>query len=325
MKRTLFILIMLLVMASSLTAGTLAMYTTTIDNMAKGSVAAKEFVFTGEGTDSFAQNVKIAPKGTVSWQFYVKNYSGIIVTETDMYYKLTFNVQASEGKTAIAPITVTVKDQNGSSVGSATGVGTFDVLGEFPLSETGQEDMYTVEVYWPSDDNVDIDYAGGGYGTSIIISAIASQVPLSGSQPVPTPTPTATPTPQASDISVLYQTTEPWSNGGGGYAFNYNITITNNSDQPIEDWFIDFALSGDTLTSVWGNAKMTTGLPAGTYKIVNPAYNNSATDDILPGQSVSFGGQGSGSGVSAPHSVNVGGSNAQPAGVTLDCQFGSLS
>ena len=318
MKKTVWVLVLLLVMATSVTAGTLAMYTTSIDNLAQGSVVAKEFVFTGDGADSFAQGVKIAPTETVSWQFNVRNYDGHVITETDLYYKLTFHVKASEGKTAIAPLTVTVKDGGGNVVGSATGVGTFDVLGAFPLAEAGQDSMYTVEVNWPSDDSVDIDYAGGAYGTTVNIDAIASQAPLSGSEPENPP--------QTGDVSVMYRTTNPWQNGqSGNYEFNYSVTITNNSDTAIEDWYVDFSLAGDELTNVFSNAKMVHGLPEGTYRFTNPAYNNVATDDILPGQSVTFGGHGRGLGTTAPQNAKVGGSNAASASAAVATGFGSLN
>lgn len=317
MKKTALILILLLVMVSSLTAGTLAMYTTAIDGLAQGSVVAKEFVFIGEGTDSFAQGVKIAPEETVQWQFNVKNYSGQIVTETDLYYKFTFDVNALTGKTAIEPLKVTVKDSDGNVVGSATGVGTFDVLGKFPLSAIGQDQTYTVEIFWPSDESIDIDYAGEAYGTAINIDAIASQAPLTGSDPADPP--------QTSNISVLYQTTSPWQNGQSGHnEFAYSVTITNHSDQPIEDWYIDFTLPVDRLTNAWSNAKMIHNLPDGVYRFVSPNYNNSSTDTIQPGQSVTFGGHGDGLGSDAPQNVKVGGDNTASAGITPTCQFGSL-
>lgn len=318
MKKAALVLVLILVMASSLTAGTLAMYTTRIDDLAQGTVVAKEFVFTGEGSDSFAQNVKIAPEETVTWQFNVKNYSGHIVTETDLYYKLTFDVHASAGKTAIAPLAVTVRDGSGNVAGSATGVGKFDVLGKFLLSETGQGQTYTVEVNWPGNDGVDINYAGNAYGTTVNIDAIASQAPLSGSEPT-TP-------PQTGDISVLYQTTASWQNGQSGHnEFEYRVTITNHSDQPIEDWYIDFALPADRLTNAWSNAKMIGNMPAGVYRFVNPDYNNASTDNILPGQSVTFGGHGDGLGTDAPQNVKVGGSNKGSENAALTCNFGGLN
>ncbi len=316
MRQTILILVLLLVMATSVTAGTLAMYTTSIDNMAQGSVVAKEFVFTGNGTDSFAQGVKIAPTETVTWQFGVRNFDGHVITETDLYYKLTFNVKASDGKTAIAPLTVTVKDDSGSVVGSTTSVGKFDVLGAFPLAEAGQSRTYSVEISWPSNDSVDIDYAGGNYGTTVNIDAVASQAPLSGSEPPP----------QTSNLSVMYKTTNAWQNGQSGInEFNYSVTITNNSDTAIEDWYMDFSLAGDELKSAFSNAKMVHGLPDGTYRFTNPAYNNTATDDILPGQSVTFGGRGLGLGTTAPQNVKVGGSNAASANASVTTGFGTLN
>jgi hypothetical protein len=316
MKKTTIILILLLVMVSSVTAGTLAMYTTSIDDLAQGSVVAKEFVFTGEGTDSFAQGVKIAPTETVNWQFDVKNYSGHMITETDLYYKLTVNVHATSGKKAIAPLRVTIKDESGKTVGSTTGVGKFDILGEFPLSQTGQDETYTVELNWPSNDSVDIDYAGDAYGTTVNIDAIASQAPLSSSEPEQ----------ETGKISVLYQTTKSWQNGQSGInEYNYSVTITNHSDAPINSWYIGFTLHTDRLTNAWSNAKMVQGLAEGTYRFNNPAYNNTATDNILPGQSVTFGGHGYGLGTDAPKSAKVGGSNADAKSAVITCKFGSLS
>ena len=121
---------------------------------------------------------------------------------------------------------------------------------------------------------------------------------------------------------MLYQTTEAWPSGGD-YSFNYRITITNNSDQAIENWYIRFTLLQDELTGAWG-ARMTTGLPAGTYEFVNPGYNNPATDSIAPGASVTFSGPAMGDGQTAPQNVQVGGSNTALAGVELTCEFGSL-
>jgi hypothetical protein len=318
MKKFIFLLLMVLTMVSSIVAGTLAMYTTSIDNLAQGSVAAKEFVFTGDGTDSFQQGIKIAPTETVTWQFKVKNFENSVVTETDLYYKLTFNVLASAGKQAIAPLTVTVKDMNGNELKSVAGVGTFDVFGSFPLSEVGQEQEYIVEIHWPSNDSVDINYAGNNYGTTVNVDAVASQIPFSGETENP---------PQHKDISVTYETTIPWQNGQSGiYQYEYKVTIVNNTDQTIQDWNIAFTLPTDRLTSAWSNAKLVQGLPEGSYKFVSPNYNNQATDDILPGQSVSFRGPALGTGTEAIQNISVGGSNTSASSnVALTYGFGKSS
>lgn len=313
MKKTVVVLALMLVMVGSLAAGTLAMYTTAIDNMADGSVVAKEFIFLGEGTDSFSHGLKIAPKETVNWQFSVKNHNGSLVTETDLFYKLTFNVQAMAGKTAIDPLVISVLDSDGNALNSVSGTGTFDVTGVFALSQTGQSQSYTVQIYWPSDDGKDMNYAGGRFGTLVNVDAAASQVPFKESENPG----------QISGISVLYETSPAWTNGQSNrYEYEYRVTVTNNSDKPIKDWFIEFNLNGDRLTRAWSNAVMVRGKPDESYKFINPAYNNSSTDDVLPGQSVTFRGPAVGQGTHAISNVVVGGSNVSVSAAESRSVFG---
>lgn len=298
MRKVILLLSLILVMLSSVVAGTLAMYTVNLENAAEGSVVAKEFVFVGEGTDSFRHGIRIAPAETVQWRFTVKNYKNQIVTETDLYYKLAFDVTALPGKSAIEPLKVTIKDTDGNVLKSITGVGQFDVLGSFPLAAAGQEKDYVVELYWPSGAN-DIQYAGSNYGTAVNVDAIASQVPLTATEPQP-----------QGQVLVKYETTVPWQNGqSGDFQYAYQITLTNNSDRPIQNWDLSFSLYNDRITGAWSNARMTSYTPPGHYMFMNPAYNNTATDSILPGQSVKFGGQAYGMGAEPLQDITVGGSN----------------
>ncbi len=320
MKRIIFILTLVMVMVSSIVAGTLAMYATSIDKLAEGSVTAKEFVFTGAGTDSFQQGIKIAPSETAQWHFKVKNYDNQIITETDLYYKLTFNVSASAGKSAIQPLVVTVKDSAGRVINSVTGTGTFDVTGSFPLSETGQEKDYTVEIYWPGSGSNDVNYAGNKYGTTVNVGAAASQLPFASDPGTPEPG-------GGKDIAVRYETTVPWQNGQSGiYEYEYKVTITNLSDHVIKDWKIAFSLPTDRITRAYSNAKLVSDQPNGHYQFVNPGYNNQATDNILPGQSVSFRGPARGRGTEPIRDIVVGGSNVSDSNkIDLTCEFGKTS
>lgn len=320
MKKAIFVLALVLIMVSSIVAGTLAMYSTSIDTLAEGSVAAKEFVFLGEGADSFHQGIKIAPSETVRWQFSVKNYNGHVITETDLFYKLTFAVSASPGKSAIQPLVVTVKDSNNNILKSVTGTGTFDVTGQFPLSEAGQKKDYVVEIYWPQHGSNDINYAGNGFGTTVNVDAAASQIPFVSDPGNEEPG-------QENDIAVRYETTAAWQNGQSGiYEYEYKVTITNNSDKVIEDWNIAFTLPTDRLTRAWSNATLLSGLPAGYYKFVNPGYNNQNTDDILPGRSVSFRGPALGRGTEPIRDIVVGGSNMTDSNhIDLSYEFGKAS
>ncbi len=315
MKKYAFILTLVLLMVSSLVSGTLAMYTTRIDNLAEGGVVAKEFIFTSDGADSFEQGVKIAPSEKVNWQFKVKNYHNQVITETDLYYKLTFQVSAAVGKSAIDPLAVTVRDTGGNILKSVTGVGAFDITGSFPQSQTGQEKTYTVEINWPGDGDKDINYAGGKYGSTLTIDATASQVPLDGSGGGESP---------QSAVSVKYETTPPWANGqSGNYQYNYRVSITNNTDQAIKDWKLSFSLPTDRINNVWSNAKLISGTPDGTYTFGSPSYNNASTDTIQPGQSVTFGGNARGRGTEAINNITVGGSNIDSINdVQLSCEFG---
>lgn len=176
MKKILITAALILILSTSIISGTLAMYTSKIDNLADGSVVAKEFVLLKGGTDTFTQNEKIEPGKTDTWKFSVKNYDGSIVSETAMNLDIGVDVQAAAGKNAIEPLSVKVLDADGKQLGTAvTGNGTIKFTDSIPLSEAGQEKIYTVIVDWPSNNAVDINYAGSGYGTDIKVSATGTQ------------------------------------------------------------------------------------------------------------------------------------------------------
>jgi len=175
MKKVLTIIALALIFSTSVIAGTLAMYTTTIDNIAEGSVVAKEFTLVKGGTDTFTENVKIAPSETVDWQVSVKNYDGSIISETAMDLNFAVDVMAENGKSVITPLVATVKNSDGDIVGTLNSSGKIEFNDEFALSASGQEKTYTVSVNWPSDNTVDISYAGANYGTAVKVSVTGTQ------------------------------------------------------------------------------------------------------------------------------------------------------
>lgn len=175
MKKMLVVFSLVLVIAVSVIAGTLAMYTTTIDDLASGSVVAKEFVLLENGTDTFTQNVKIAPTETVTYTFGVKNYNDSVVSETAMKLDVSIDVAAAANKSAIDPLVVTVKNEDGTVVGTQTGVGTINFSDDFALAASGQSHTYTVTITWPSDNSVDYSYAGANFGTALNVSVTGTQ------------------------------------------------------------------------------------------------------------------------------------------------------
>jgi len=175
MKKIFSIAAMALVVTTAIISGTLALYTTDIDQLAQGSTVAKEFILTEGGTDTFRENVKIAPTETQTWQFSVKNYEGNIVSETAMALDIEVAVTAAEGRKAIEPLVFSVMDSTGNVVGTVNGEGKLELEDEFALQAQGQEKVYTVSVNWPSNSDVDINYAGAEYGTAVAISVTGTQ------------------------------------------------------------------------------------------------------------------------------------------------------
>lgn len=322
MRKHLFSLTLALLMIAALLSGSLALYTTSL-NVAEGGVVAKEFVFTGGGTDSFRRGVKIAPSETVAWTFSVRNFDGLLTAETDLYYKLTFRVASAAGKRAIEPLVVTVRDEGGAILGRVTGTGVVELLGAFPLSSSGQERFYTVECVWPADGPNDIAYAGGAFGSTVLVSAVASQAPLELSQPeTPSePEPEDPPEPgKKVDLAVRYATTEPWTNSQSGiYQFEFQVKITNNTDTAIEDWFMDFSMTDSRVIQLW-NARFLGQDGDGTVHVANPAYNDVKTDIIQPGKTATFGGIAriaSGDVTEPIGNIRVGGKGISPEDVTV--------
>ena len=177
MKRLFLVLALVLTIITSVIAGTMAMYTVTLDDLAEGSVVAKEFILTEYGTDTFEFGVKIAPTETVIWSFGLKNYEGEFVSEVPIDYTVTLTAEAADGKSAIGPLTAAVFDTDNNIVsagGLTDGVGTLTVNGRFPLEAAGQSRVYELRIYWESTDN-DIDYAGNAFETMFNVSVTGVQ------------------------------------------------------------------------------------------------------------------------------------------------------
>ncbi|HHW46903.1 MAG TPA: sugar-binding protein [Clostridiales bacterium] len=298
-KKLIIISFLILLITGSIFAGTLANYTITLDNLAAGSVIAKEFIFLETGSDNFTQDLKIAPTDLVEWQFGVKNFNEQFVTETDMYYKITINAAATPGKNPIDPLEITIKDENQHVIGIIEGTGSLNIYNFFPLSTVGQSHYYTVEIYWPSNKDVDINYAGHNFGTSINVSAVASQVPFE-QEPSTEPEVPGEPQPQPF-VEVSYKVVKSWISNGvwdpetqtvicDNY-HEFDINITNLSDQPINGWELAFNYS-ETINSIW-HANIKEHNPSANHYIIENLSWNSV---INPGETLTLGGIATGNG-----------------------------
>ena len=287
MKRIITISLLVLAILSSLLAGTMAYYTTSIE-IAAGSVTAKEFIFLSEQVKTFTLNEKIAPSETVNWSFKVMNYDEGAVTETAQYYKLTFDVKAAEGKKAIEPLLVIVKDENNNTLKNIKGTQTFDILDEFKSPGLKESREYSIEMIWPADGPNDSAYAGNGFGTVIQVSAVASQAPFTsegdageGSEETEKPGEGTEepggeeqPGQTESDIGVTYQVRSTWVQGQTTPQFDALVTIQNNSNEEIKNWEITFDLPNDRIYQVgMGFRKNDLSSSNGSYRIYHPQYD----------------------------------------------------
>ncbi len=174
MKRLAFVAMLVLAIASSVTAGTLSSYTIAIDNLAHGSVTAKEFVLEPGQTNTISENVEIAPGETVEWKFSVQNHDGTVVSETAMDLDFTIDIDAAYGKSAIEPLKISITDENDNTL-TKLGTGTIKFFDEFKLSESKQEKIYTILIEWPLGVTDSIYYVGAEHGTSIKVSVTGIQ------------------------------------------------------------------------------------------------------------------------------------------------------
>lgn len=176
MKKTLVLVALILTIATSVVAGTLAIYNVNLGTIAEGSVAAKNFVFTKAGNDTFVKDVKIAPSESTQWQVAVKNFDGATVTETPMTVTLDFTVSVPAGKTAITPLVVTVTG-NGQEKTILTGAGaaqiTFDLAANASVTET-----FTVNVAWPTGtvNNGDTAFQANGAALVTVTAAAVQKI-----------------------------------------------------------------------------------------------------------------------------------------------------
>jgi hypothetical protein len=111
-KKKLLLILLALAIITSLSAGTLAIYTktvTTVDN----DVKAKKFVFTANAAKTYATNFSLAPKDTWSYTFTVNNYDASATAEVALDYTIAVNDSAAT--TAMTGLTTKLEKQVGSN------------------------------------------------------------------------------------------------------------------------------------------------------------------------------------------------------------------
>ncbi|HPG92874.1 MAG TPA: hypothetical protein PK675_05630 [Clostridia bacterium] len=164
MKKTITLILLALIVATSLVTGTLAVYSVEAPEINSGNIIAKEFVFTASGSQDFTTDVQIAPTETVQKTFTVSNFNGNVVTGTDMNVSITVSVEGE-----IVPLSIVVTgDQDVTIVNNGTtSTITFTLAANQAVTKT-----FSISVVWNSTAN---DNLYMGKVSSIVVNATAVQ------------------------------------------------------------------------------------------------------------------------------------------------------
>lgn len=181
MKKTIALFALVLCVLAGLVSGSLAIYTKAVD-VGDGSVVAKKFYLTAAGdTETYKDNVLIAPTETVTAAFTVSNNdSAGYTTEVGMDLTVLVTLDDATGKTAIPYITARLLDAGGDVVTAAVneienGKGTISLVVEDAFAPNVASTLtYQIELTWESHAG-DYTYQGPGFGTAYSVNVTGRQ------------------------------------------------------------------------------------------------------------------------------------------------------
>ena len=161
MRKYTRVLILLLMLCTSLTAGTLAVYTSRID-LTPVTISAKRFVLGVDqgGQDEF--DLRIGPGETVSYQFVVTNENAsaeVSEVDMDLYISADFsNIRASMPSVGIQLLL------NGSQVAAADSAGSLSYYGASVFQASQAKDLdFTLTFDWSGGSGSAVD------GNSVVL------------------------------------------------------------------------------------------------------------------------------------------------------------
>jgi hypothetical protein len=237
MKKTLLIILAVILIGSAVVYDSLAVYSTTETLTAE--VGAKRLVLSLEKSTGFDRPFKIAPTESVEFIFTLANYEGSNVTEVPIDATVTVSVKSAQGKNPIGNLTATIykNDEKLADINLINGEGWFTFERYLGLDE--ELDTYMVVIYWPSC-NDDIKYMGDGFGNIVEVKATGVQ---STGEPPETEEPEDPHEPEqpisdaqrlAKELSINLANNASRIFEPGRYTINYNIN--NNGKNSEKDY-----------------------------------------------------------------------------------------
>ena len=132
---------------------------------------------------------------------------------------------------------------------------------------------------------------------AVTTTPVVTPTPTSVMTPAPTPVVTPTPTPGTGNYEVVYTIQNDWGSGA-----TVDVKIINNTGVAVNGWTLDFTFPGNqTITNIWSGTYTQSGA---SVTVKDSGYNANIPAN---GGSVNFG-----------FNLNYSGTNAKPAGFTLN-------
>ncbi len=178
MKKLIIMGALILTIATSMVAGTLATYTITLSPIA-GNVSANSFYI--GASETYFPDIKLAPSEKSEWTFDVVNFKADgTINEVDTDMTITLNVAEKEGKQAIDGLHVSIYDENNRQLGTTvvmSGQMSFDIEKAF-LGNTSSTQSFKLVADWKNPfagDDVDTANAENHNETAISVTIRGTQ------------------------------------------------------------------------------------------------------------------------------------------------------
>lgn len=141
-RKKILLVLLTLAIVTSLTAGTLAIYTKSVDLVS--NVQAKKFAFDAQGgIEGAAAAINLAPQESMNYDFVVTNYEKDTPAEVPLDY--TISVDYSKAFTAMPGLTATLLQDTGKGYTAVATASTGD--GKFTFSNATVENVKTDHTY----------------------------------------------------------------------------------------------------------------------------------------------------------------------------------
>ncbi len=173
-KKTLLLTLLALAILTSITAGTLAVYTKSVDLNA--DVKIKKFAFAAAGKiDNGTESINLAPKESQKYTFSVTNFEGTDGAPAEVPLDYAISVDFSDAAKKMPGLTATL--QKGTDTVGTDSEGIINYADETPAGKAETHD-YVLTLTWAGEDDAKHSDAGKNKevtkGLKIIVNATQS-------------------------------------------------------------------------------------------------------------------------------------------------------